>query len=63
MKSSVTVCFKQDDVLIIDFEKDNEMVTLYWGDMKIYLHCNELKHLSERIESFLKEREDVAPKG
>ena len=57
MKNSVTMYFTEHDVPTVDFEADcNDMVTLYWGSMEIYIHRNELKYLSERIDKFLKEK-------
>jgi len=62
MRNSVTMYFTENDVPTVDFEKDNDMVTLYWGSMEIYMHQNELKYLAERIDRFLKEKEHVVSK-
>jgi len=63
MRNSVTVWFKEDDVPVIDFEKDNDMVTLYLGkDLEIYMNIEELKYLGERIAKFVKETDNVVSK-
>lgn len=60
MRNSVCVWLGEGELPQLVLQEDNDRVSIYWGeDLEIYVSIDELKHLGERIEEFLKEKKDV----